>query len=269
MKSTTALFGIWMLFGNTTVAFADLNQYRLRTVEWLVDNADVIAVFQLSPSDPPKLLHTYKGETAQIEFPLSPSAFDGYYYFERPAEGPIRLYFIRGTNELLEEIEIGRRVPRDSPKLMDVYYGTTQYGKVLLSEQMLLQTVLARLAAKPTPIIKPNVRVAHARKSGVNAPSDFPLESGGETYVLIVPFTSERRDHFLNALKNGKALEKIRAIWGLHYFDDPSSKQAIIEATRLTSVEPTYLFNSDGRVEIGQEDVVRAAKEALEWLPRK
>ncbi len=269
MKSTTFLCGIWILFGNTTGAFADLNQYRLRTVEWLVDNADVIAAFRVSPSDPPKLLHTYKGDPARIEYPLKPSEFDGYYYFKRPAEGPIRLYFIRGTSELLEEIEIGRQVPTDPPKLMDVYYGATQFGKVLLSERMLLQTMSTRLAAKPTPIIDCNTWVAHARKSGVNAPPDFALESGGETYVLIVPFTSERRDHFLNMLKNGKAREKIRAIWGLHYFDDPACVQAITEATRLTSVEPTYLFTPEGRNEIGREHVIRAAKEALKWYSRK
>ncbi|WP_166826752.1 hypothetical protein [Thalassoroseus pseudoceratinae] len=267
MKPTTWLCGIWMLFVNTTGAFADLNQYRLRTIEWLVDNSDTIGVFQVDETKPPAVLHTFKGDAANIEYPLAPPKFDGYLYFSRMVEGPIRLRFIRGTSELLEEIEIGRRSPIDFPTLLDVYYGVTQYGNVVLSERVLLETLSGRLRAKTGPTIDPNPRVAHARKSGVVAHSDFPLESGGETFVLIVPFTTERRDYFIKMLKDGPAAEKIRAIRELRIFDDPLSRQAITEATRLDSVKSSSVFTQEGRVEIGREDVIREATAALKWLP--
>lgn len=63
------LFGGW-----NSALFGDLNTYRIKTVEWLVDNSDVIAIVRDSvdaAAARPDVLATLKGNADRIKWPLA------------------------------------------------------------------------------------------------------------------------------------------------------------------------------------------------------
>ncbi|MCP4678231.1 MAG: hypothetical protein GY854_22500 [Deltaproteobacteria bacterium] len=141
-----------------------------------------------------------------------------------------------------------------------------------MSESELFKCVEDRIRIGPgTPL--PQIRTKpHARRSGITARTDFPLESDDHTYVLVVPFTVERRDHYISDLRTGDAQTRIRALYELSHFDDQTARDALQEATKTREVQASLWHSrTDGLVTLTSRDVVEAAKKALEaslhWAP--
>ncbi|MDA1164410.1 MAG: hypothetical protein O3B13_15055 [Planctomycetota bacterium] len=133
-----------------------------------------------------------------------------------------------------------------------------------MSESELFKCVEDRIKSGPgTPLPQLKTR-PHAERSGVTARTDFPLESSDYTYVLIVPFTVERRDHYLEDLRTGDAVTRIRALFELCQFDDPTARDAIKAATTTRSVRPSlWRTPQAGLTILTSKDVANAAKKAL------
>jgi len=253
----------------TSVRFtlADLNQYMIRTTEWLVDHSSVICLVEYS-NDPsvasPKLLRTLKGTPEEIEWPLKKADFDGYFYYGPPARGAVRLLFVGGENELLQAVDLGRS-QIESPRLHDVFYGVDRYGNLHLTESSLIDGIRDRLNALPSPPVARRRDSTHFDRSGIEAPASFPFECGDETFVLVVDFTVARRDHYLAELQSGDCPERLHAIKELSQLEDPKATAAIEAAakTKASSVLPSHVFRwSDRRVHSQAEETVRSAAEA-------
>jgi hypothetical protein len=249
---------------------ADLNIYCIRSIEWLVDNSEVIAVVRESEDDErdePTVLRTLKGDVSRIKWPLKKSPHDGLSYYGPPSDGPVRLVFVRGTSELLGGVKLGRwRYSRDAGKIYDVWYGVTQYGDLLLTESDMFRAIDAQLRVGPSQPIERKKDSLFYERSGIEAPRTFPLEDVNETYVLIVPFNVARRDHYLSVLRTGDAAERIHAIHELSQLIDQKSLDAIREATRCGNVMPAYEFRwSDRSVhELTANDVRRTVNAVLQ-----
>lgn len=255
--------------GFVSDAHADLNQLRIRTIEWLVDNSDVIAIYRFGDEQrrDAKLLRVLKGDAKTLKHPLLPTEFDGYHHLEIDSDGSMRLCFVRGDNELLEEIALDREPIIDTPTFGRLLYGVTQYGQLLHSQQALFQRIDRRIESGPGKPVRPNQRRHHARASGIEASADFPLESSGKTYVLIVPFNEERRDHFCRLLQVGDASQRIAAINELRNFDDAKAIRAIRDALDIGPIQPSYRYYPSGEVRMDRDDVISTAKLALRSFP--
>lgn len=254
-------------------AHADLNQYMIRTTEWLVDHSRVICVATFDEKDQGsngKVLATIKGDASAVTWPLKTPAFDGYHYYGPPTRGTVRLLFIGDNQELWQSVEMGR-YPIDSPTLHDVFYGVDQYGKVHLTESSLVDSIRAHIDARASKAVTRRKTSPHFSRSGIEAPPTFPLENGGETFVLVVDFTEKRRDYYLEQLKSGDCAERLHAIKELSELNDPQAYAAIEAATRASGVEPSYSFDwSDRRVHMQADAQVQtAASETLNKLNQK
>lgn len=245
-------------------ASADLYQVRIQTVEWLVDNSDVIAVFHVAEDGRfAKTFKVLKGDAQTVSFPLKPTDQGGYQYLKQPVSGEIRLCFIRGRKELLQEVDLAREALTNGPSLSRVTYGVSQYGEILLTQRALFQSIIERVKSGPGISVKRNDRRIQARASGVDASWTFPLESGDHTYVLIVPFTRQLRDHYLEQLNTGTASERIDAIRVLANFADSASWEAIRKAAGRKDVVADFHFFPNGMAQTGLMDVQDAVREAL------
>lgn len=245
-------------------ANADLYQIYVQTIEWLTDNSDVIAVVS-SENGHREVQHVFKGDPATFSKKLIPSNRHGYTYFAPQKEGKSRLLFVRGQSELLEEIGLGRNeIYEDVPPLLRVLYGVTQYGQLIMSESDLFKCVEDRIKSGPGTSLPQLKHLPHSERSGVTARTDFPLESSDYTYVLVVPFTVERRDHYLEDLRTGDAVTQIRALFELSQFDDPTSRAAIKAATKTSNVRSSlWRTREAGLTMLTSKDVVNAAKKSL------
>ena len=145
-----------------------------------------------------------------------------------------------------------------------ILFGVDQYGDLILSQNDLLERVASRIKVGTGHTLPLRAVWHHARqRSGVEAPYDFPLETNGITYVLIVPFTEERRDHFLELLRTGDAIEQLRAIFELKQFDDEKAFNAIKAAAQQDKVRLGFRYNQGGRQVVTSSDVRTAAQLAI------
>lgn len=253
-------------------ARGDLNQYMLRTTEWLVDHSQVICVVEFEGEDSDsvaRVLRTIKGNAEAVQWPLKRMDHDGYPYFGPPPHGLVRLLFIGENNELWQSVQLGRS-PLESPTLSEAFYGVGQYGQVYLTESSLVDAIGAQLrAARSRPVTRRRTST-HFERSGIEAPQSFPFENGGETFVLIVDFNERRRDYFLTQLTEGDCAERVHAIKELSQLHDTQAMTAIRAATAATDVEPSHAFSwSDRSVHSQADEVVRAAaRDALTRLQR-
>lgn len=244
-------------------ANADLYQIYIHTTEWLIDNSDVIVVVS-GENDKREVQHVFKGDPATLSKNLVPYR-DSNTYLKLQTAGESRLLFVRGKSELLEEIGLGRKeIEEDVPPLLRVLYGVTRYGQLITSESDLFTCVEDRIkSGHGTPLQQLQSR-PHAERSGVTARTDFPLESTDHTYVLIVPITVARRDHYLEDLRAGDAVTRIRALFELSQFDDPTSRNAIKAAIKSRNVRPSvWRTRQEGFTMLTSKDVINAAKKAL------
>ena len=249
-----------------TTASADLYQIRIQTIQWLVDQSDVIAIVQIAEDGRlRKTLKVLKGDIQDVSFPLKPIAHNGYQYFQQPMIGLIRLSFIRDKNQLIHQIDLSRKPIENNPSLSRDTYGFSQFGDILLTQRDLFQSIFQRVNSGPSIPVKHNQRRTLAVSSGVAASPTFPLESDDQTYVLVVPFTIEFRNHYLRQLKTGTASEQVDAIRTLSYLDDSTAWQAIRNATTATNIVPDFRVFPGAMVQTNTSDVQNAVTEALRW----
>ncbi len=252
--------------------YADLNQYMVRTTEWLVDHSTTICIADFSDKEAdstPKVLHTIKGDSKTLAWPLKKADFDGFHYFGPPASGTVRLLFIGENHELWQAVDLGRH-PIDSPTLHNVFYGVNQYGEVHLTESSLMHAIRTHMAAEPAKPVKRRKASTHFGRSGIEAPRSFPFENGGETFVLVVDFNTRRRDYNVALLQTGDCDERVHAIKELSQLEDTKATSAIRAATRASGVEQSHVFKwSDRRVHSQADIVVQtAARDAMKRIER-
>ena len=253
-------------------AQCDLNQYMVRTTEWLVDHSSVICVARFGDKEQEstdEVLASIKGDTSTLKWPLKKPPFDGYLYYGPRTGGTVRLLFIGDNQELLQSVELGKH-PVDSPTLHDVFYGVDQYGNVHLTESSLMGSIRQQMKARPSKVVTRRKTSPHFDRSGIEAPPDFPFENGGETFVLVVDFTEKRRDHFMEQLKTGDCAERLHAIKELSQLDDSKAYAAIEAATQTSGTSPSYSFDwPHGRTDLRADARVRTvASETLKELNR-
>lgn len=254
------------------VAHADLNQYMIRTTEWLVDHSKVICVaeFEDAISDSMRrVLTTIKGDAKSVKWPLKKPKSDGYMYFGPPSKGTVRLVFIGENHEMWQAVQLGRHAG-DSPTLHDVLFGVSQYGKLYVTESSLIDAIRTQMAAPPSNSVVRFRSSPHFGRSGIETPPSFPFENGGETFVLVVDFNERRRDHFLRQLKAGDCAERLHAIRELSQLEDSAAGAGVEAATRAVGVTPSHVYRwSDRRVHSESDDSVRlAAQNALKRMEK-
>lgn len=173
---------------------------------------------------------------------------------------------MRGTSTVLDAVALDREVPISTPSIRDVPYGVTQYGDLILTPSDLLHLAQTRVRTGPGTALAHGSNSSPADRGGVWAPSDFPLETSDESYLLIVPSTVERRDHYIEVLRTGDATSRIQAIRELSRFVDQKSVAAIHEAKDVREVMPGCRYSWERQcVEVlTSEDVRLAAKNALD-----
>ena len=254
---------------STSQLHADLNHSWIRTVEWLVDNSQIIAVLDVpAKGEKPKVLYTLKGDAERLVFPLK-HAKDSINFVEPPARSKVRLVFVRFKSQLLQDVGLARQQDSTSvyPSLYDVFYGVTQFGEVLTTESKLMEIVEARIRKGPARLLGLNP------KKYVGWPqTGFALETSDETYSLIFPLSFERRDHYIKVLQTGNALDRLFAIRELAVF---AESKEVVDAIRAATkcreedfppgYQAIYSGEADFRV-VTAADVRKAAKK---WLTPK
>ncbi len=263
---TRHLSATLLYFSMVHLASADLNQYLIRTTEWLVDHSSVVCVADFTDTEvgAPRILHVFKGDVNGVRWPLKEPKFNGRHYLEPPANGTVKLLFIGKRNELWQTVGLARQQPTYVRNIRDVFYGVDQYGNVHLTESSLFRGVRTQIAKQKSASVSRR-RHCHAKVSGIEAPAYFPLEGSEETYVLVVDFNVERRDHFVARLKDGNVAERIHAIKELAGLDDPVAVSAIKTATHVSSVQPSFVYDWHDKIvrEQSDETVRNSAKKAL------
>lgn len=274
---------------NATTAQGQEKQLGMMSIEWLVDESDVIAIVleKQTPAEQ-KVLKTIKGRSESVDWHnLQMANRDG--FLTPPSQIPrnlnhkerVRLMFIRGRGELLQSVSLERSeniasVNQTShpdykpyPRLgfQTKLYGVTQFGELLLTESKLFRTIEDRMKFAHQPIpLRPNCG-KHLGGDGAlparYAPESFALNNDDETYYLVVPYDASRRDHFLSLLANGDAAEKLYAIRELAIFDEASSTNAIERAANCIEAREVFHFEkSSGEVVAWTAADVRAAANA-------
>lgn len=234
----------------TSQAAADLESRILYSVEWLVDNSDVIAIVRhgedAMPTDP-IVLRTLKGTNKPLGKQLRYRKFDGNDFRSEPVNGHAAIIFVRGSSEVLSETVIARQVPEGyAPNLKDIYYGVTQFGKVLVSQAELIEAVESRVESGPSPLLMPRDKPGYSRSQNATdfnmySLVGFALTVGEVEYGIRVSLSVERRDHYIKVLRKGNAAERISAVGYLLDFDDEQALQALREATECNDVTPAYM----------------------------
>lgn len=255
---------------HAATATADLYQPYVRTVEWLVDHSDTILVYQISQDGQSyAAVRSFKGDVSEIKFPLKPPIHDGRDYLQKPAKGNFRLAFIKATNQVIFETDLAREPVMAHPGLFRILYGVSQYGDLIVTQQSLFASIRKRVKDGPGDLFTRNKRRPHTSHSGTEAPRDFPFESGDYTYVLLVPFTKERRDYHLHRLQTGSASERVDAIRNLKDFGDAESWRAIRNVAKAKNVQSDVRYLPSGQVKITFEDVLAEVTEAERWAEPK
>src|SRR5690606_30116886 len=152
------------------------------------------------PHGPEAVVRTFKGDPETLSWPIAnrqrnPS--DGY---GQDGQGCLRLLFVRGNAELLQDVTLARRPADARSDLEQYFYGVNQYGEVMMTENQLLTAVEARLKTPATPQV--------ALRQGQPKyfwPGTFLLDDGGRTYHFLVPMDQNRRDYYLEKLRTGDA----------------------------------------------------------------
>lgn len=251
-------------------ASADLEGRGIYSIEWLVDNSDVVAVVQYSEEgnlDQPTIIRALKGKDKTLGLPLKYPNFDGNDFRSSSRNGLASLIFVRGSSEVLQEIGLARPIPEGyTPELKDIYYGVTQYGELLVTQSALLKAVEDRIQSGPGELLPARNERKDGEKFSVWRPHDFPLTTGEVDYWIFVSLTVERRDHYIEMLETGDATERIFAIDALMDFDDEKALQAIRNATQCSDVAPSYVAHRGyGALKtLTTEDVRARATKALE-----
>lgn len=279
----------FLIWSNATSVKGQEKELGILSIEWLVDESDVIAiVLEKQTLTEQKVLKTIKGRSESIDWHnLEMASGDG--FLTPPSQIPrnlnhkerVRLMFIRGRGELLQAVSLERSESIASvnqtthpdykpyPRLgfETKLFGVTQFGELLLTESKLFRAIEDRvkIAHRPIPL-RPSCG-KHLGGDGAlparYAPESFPLNNDDETYYLVVPYDASRRDHFLSLLANGDAAEKLYAIRELAIFDDASSTNAIEGAAKCIEASEVFHFEkSSGEVVAWTAADVRAAANA-------
>lgn len=266
LKITILILALFSVGTRPEIAEADYHQYYIRTVEWLTTNSETIVIVENAEDQArPTVTLTLKGSFDSIEWPLKVDGSEQKLYAP-PSGGRIELLFIGANSLLLQSVRLDREpLVARQPTIHNSLYGVNHFGEIILTESQLTGVIADHLNTKPTRELK-QIRAKnrkhlaclspHYDKSGVSAPRQFPLETNGETYVLIVSLDEARRDHFLNVIRTGNASDRIHAIWELSQFDDPTARQAIKNAINCINVQPSYERDSNGVIsKVSTKDV--------------
>lgn len=250
LQANIAAVVAMLCVGWSSIARADLNERYIITVEWLVDHSDSIVVVRapttrsIDADDLTKftVIEQLKGDKYEKDREVGKLEFSepriGQGAFRPKWEGITRLLFIE-ENELIQSVGLERHNKFDQyPTWEEAVYGVSQYGELLLSSSELFRAVRIRIEEGPG---KPLLRFgANANRQGVRAPQTFPLETNGVTYVLAVPITEQRRNHYIEVSRQGNARERMHAITELAAFGDAKSVRAIEELTHVQDVDVWY-----------------------------
>lgn len=279
----------FLISSNATSVQGQEIELGMMSIEWLIDESDVIAIV-LEKETPPeqKVLKTIKGRSESIDW-QNPEMASRAGFLTPPSQIPrnlnhqerVRLMFVRGRGELLQSVSLERSENIASvnqtthpdykpyPRLgfETKLFGVTQFGELLLTESKLFRAIEDRMkiAHRPIPL-----RPSYGKHLGGDgalparyAPESFALNNDDETYYLVVPYDASRRDHFLSLLSNGDAAEKLYAIRELAIFDDASSTKAIESAAKCIEAREVFHFEkSTGDVVAWTAADVRAAANA-------
>ncbi|MFO0941765.1 MAG: hypothetical protein U0930_13495 [Pirellulales bacterium] len=262
------------LLGQST--YADLNVYKMYSIEFLVDTCDAVCVARLDREDSqdhPQIVRMIKGDSSNIRLPLTPVGPDPT-FLGGACQSKLRLFFVRKKSELVHSIDLARRKDiNSSPSIYSTLYGVTQYGELLLTESSLFKCIEDRLGAEKTKPI-PNRRTYQMKFAvpgetvnlGETA-ENFPLANDSEMYTLVVPSDTARRDYFLELLKKGDAVEKIFAIGELSSLRDAESEAAVRAAVQIQNVRTIYRYEAGKEVcEWNVQTVRDVAKRAVQFL---
>lgn len=274
---------------------AQEKQYGMMSVEWLVDQSDVIAIVRehQNPNEH-TVLKTIKGQSESVDWSsIRPEVRSG--FLDPPSEiswfrnhdQKVRLLFVhvvRGRGELLQSVSVERggslgTVSKSTHPDYKPYprlgvetklYGVTQFGELLLTEAQLLRAIGNRMNASCEPLpLRPGCGKhlgGEGELSARYASEQFPLNNDDEVYYLVVPYDTSRRDHFLAELQNGDAAEKLYAIRELAVFRDESAAKAIEDAAGCKEAREVFRFekSSGDVVALTAADVREAANAELQ-----
>ncbi len=283
--------GVCLLIGSLSASLqADTTTIGMLSIEWLVDESDVIAIVK-STENPSahRVAKIIKGNAASIDWSKLQTQ-KREHFFEPPGQNlrpsvntPVaRVLFIRGQRELLQAVRLERDgyigaidkaahpdyKPYPRRGVESNLYGVTQFGELLLTEPKLLQAIENRMKAVHEPVKLRAGVDKHLGKDGSlparYAAELFPLNNDDEVYYLVVPFDSSRRDYLLNQLAIGDAAEKLYALNELSIFDDEKARQAIERAVDCqTATEVFHFDKGSGQVVAWTAADVRAAAKAV------
>lgn len=251
-------------------AVADLEGRHIGSIEWLVDNSDVVAIVkypQEGNQGLPTVVRALKGDEKRLDRPLEyPPYSRSFPSFS--SNGSASLIFVQGSSKLLAEIAIARPTPEGySPKIEDIYYGVTQYEEVLLTQSAFLRAVASRIQSGPGQVLPSKHKYHEDQHNFVLRPKQgFPIGAAEVDYTIIVSLSVELRDHYIEVLKTGDASDRIHAIDVLVAFDDEAAVQAIRDATQCRDVSASYGndYGSGSLDILTTEDVKARARHALD-----
>lgn len=225
-------------------ARADYNSYGVLTVEWLVDNSDTILIAREDGEEGTEsVVEVIKGDGSSFEGKLPEASAEQMglsrgSFRQPPQSGKFKLHFIK-QGARLQSVGLGRDVRMERElHLGSIWYGVTQFEQVFLDPSSFLQAIRQRVRSRPS---EEQVESMKGRKQptlSVQASVNFPFETTDELFGLVVPRTHEWRDHYLQVLSSGDAIQRMDAITKLKAFADLRSRDAIQAAADSTEDVP-------------------------------
>lgn len=217
----------------------------LYSVEWLVDESNVIVIVEYADDvtdTKPKILRTLKGQHDLIQWPLT-KVIRRTDVVQPDSAGRIRLLFIRGSDELLQSVQLSRGYTRE-PSIREAFLGVSQFGTLFLSETDFLRAVQRRVRGPRTATVARyrNIQEIKPGDGWIASPSEFPLQTGEDYFSIVVPSDEERRDYFLQQLEEGNVQEKTTALYELASFKDQRATEAIVKAMKCEHAEAAHTF---------------------------
>lgn len=232
-------------------AAADFSQIWMFSVEWLVDNSDVIAVVNYpqgrspqSDDADPEILQSIKGDGETLRWPLTPLKEKGHYSQKivqlGPRDNSVRVVFGRGPSTLLQEITLVREMEffHGPVPLQEMVYGVSQTGELFMTQADLMRAIKNRMEVGPEQPVE--VFKERGSEKEVWAPSWFPLNSTKEVFMLTVPWDTHYRDALIHLAKTGNAAERMYAADLLSWFLDPLAKKTLEELSQVKEVTIAY-----------------------------
>lgn len=241
-----------LLFGACSATVrADTENVIVRSIEWLVDNADNIMVVDNANDAKPKVVHVLKGD-GNVSFPLQKFEPNSYRYFHASSGGTKRVIFVRETNKLLSEIDIGR-IPNNQSSVTEAIFGFTQFGNPIMSESDLMQEVSKRLEIEQT--IKIGIDengLDQFETTGLYTypPSTFILDTRDEYHILEIPSTADWRAHHCSLLQTSKfAPELARSLRELKRCRDSDTviEKMLRQLLNRDGIAPGYIVHGPGK----------------------